>query len=195
MESTIEYYNKNAQEFIKSTVNIDMSQLYEIFVRNIPRGGKILDLGCGSGRDSKYFIESGYHVTAIDGSAEMCKRASKYLGIPVLNMKIEDLSINEKFDGIWACASLLHVKKAEMNSVVSNLLNLLKPQGTMYASWKYGNCERIEDNKFYSDYDEEQICDLAALEGVDTKIWVSCDQTRNNIKWVNLVVTKSDEEI
>jgi SAM-dependent methyltransferase len=168
-----------------------MSQLYGIFEKYISSGGKILDLGCGSGRDSKYFIESGYHVTAIDGSAEICRRASNYLGIPVLNMKIEDLSINEKFDGIWACASLLHIKKSNMKKTVGNLLSLLNHKGVLYASWKYGNSEYIENEKYYSDYNEDYIIELFKSNNIgDYKIWINSDFTRKNVRWLNTLVVK-----
>lgn len=90
MDSTIKYYNDNAEQFIELSKGTDMSQLYRLFEVSIPNGGTILDVGCGSGRDSKYFVDNGYAVTAIDGSEVLCKAASKYIGIDVIEMNIEN---------------------------------------------------------------------------------------------------------
>lgn len=108
---TIDYYNKNAEVFFQDTACADMSYLYKQFLPLIPVGGRILDLGCGSGRDSRYFLEQGFQVTAIDGSAELCRLASKYIGQEVLCMVFRDLAFENCFDGVWACASLLHVPR------------------------------------------------------------------------------------
>ena len=77
------YYDKNAQEFFDGTVDADMSSHHEKFLELIPENGSILDAGCGSGRDTKIFKTLGYNVTAIDGSAEMCRLASKFSGANV----------------------------------------------------------------------------------------------------------------
>ena len=193
MDSTIEYYNKNAEKFIESTINVDMSHLYGEFEKYIPSGGKILDLGCGSGRDSKYFLKKGYQVTAVDASETICKVTSEYLGIDVLNMNIGNLCITGTFDGIWACASLLHIKKSDMKRILCNLVSLLNRQGVLYASWKYGEGERTENGKYYSDYDENQIRDLLDLQEIKYKVWISYDQTRIDVRWINLIVYKDDK--
>ena len=76
MSKTLDYYNENAEAFCENTVNADMSSQYNMFEKYMFDGARVLDFGCGSGRDTKYFIEQGYHVEAIDGSEELCKRAS-----------------------------------------------------------------------------------------------------------------------
>ena len=137
-----------------------MSQLYYEFEEFIPNGGRILDVGCGSGRDSKYFGDKGYKITAIDGSEVMCKAASKYAGIDVIKMDIENMKLTGLYDGIWACASLLHIKKISMRRVLDELIGLLNFHGVLYASWKYGNTEREDNGKHYSDYNEKQLKEL-----------------------------------
>ena len=158
MDSTIDFYNKNSEKFIESTVDVDMSNIYVEFEKYILIGGKILDLGCGSGRDTKYFLTKGYKVTAIDGSENICSAASEYLKINVHTMNIECLNITDTFDGIWACASLLHIKKVDMKRVIDDLLRLLNPKGVLYASWKYGDGERTENEKYYSAKSAVECC-------------------------------------
>ena len=191
MDSTIDFYNKNSEKFIESTVDVDMSNIYVEFEKYILKGGKILDLGCGSGRDTKYFLTKGYKVTAIDGSENICSAASEYLKINVHTMNIECLNITDTFDGIWACASLLHIKKVDMKRVIDDLLRLLNPKGVLYASWKYGDGERTENEKYYSDYNENQISNLLDSQYIKNySTWISYDQTRSNTRWINLIVRK-----
>ena len=193
MNSTISYYNDNAEQFINLTKDVDMSQLYRLFEVSIPCGGTILDVGCGSGRDSKYFIDNGYIVTAIDGSEVLCKAASKYVGIDVIHMNIEKLDLPGTYDGIWACASLLHIKKIYMKSVLEELVGKLNANGVLYASWKYGNSERSDDGKHYSDYDEEQLTELVHdLDVESLKIWIDDDSTRAKTRWINLLIHKGN---
>ena len=118
---TLDYYNKNAQEFCQSTVNADMSVCYQMFEKYLPHGGKILDLGCGSGRDSKYFLSQGYEVVSVDGSEAICKCASEYLQRPVQCVRFEEMNFSQEFDGVWACASLLNVEKDKLSDVLKRV--------------------------------------------------------------------------
>ena len=127
MSKTIDYYNLNAESFFESTVNVDMSAQYHMFEKRLYAGAHILDCGCGSGRDSKYFLEQGYEVTAIDGSEELCKKASELTGLDVKNMLFQDIAFENEFDGIWACASLLHVDN--LHDILCKLSNALKDGG------------------------------------------------------------------
>ena len=100
--NTLDYYNSNANSYFDYTLASDMSTAYERFSRYLNKGDYILDFGCGSGRDSKYFIENGYKVDSIDGSIELCHLASKYINQEVKCMKFEELNEIEKDDAIWA---------------------------------------------------------------------------------------------
>ena len=90
MNQTLNYYNENAAAFCEGTLHADMSHLYGCFLQHVPPGGKILDLGCGSGRDSLSFLRKGYQVEALDGSSELCRMASEFIGKPVRCMDFED---------------------------------------------------------------------------------------------------------
>lgn len=143
MNETITYYNQNAEEYFNKTVNVSMQELYDQFEAYLKPGDRILDLGCGSGRDSRYFLSRGYDVVSVDGSKEMCRLAEKYIGRDVRNITFAELDYNNEFDAVWACASLLHVDSDKLFEVFSRIKKSLKDKGVIYASWKYGHKERI----------------------------------------------------
>lgn len=109
---TLDYYNQNADQFVKGTVSVDFKETQDRFLGALS-GKRVLDFGCGSGRDTKYFIENGFEVVATDGSEELCKSASEYTGIAVKQMLFQELDEIDKYDGIWACSSILHLTKKE----------------------------------------------------------------------------------
>ena len=190
MIDTLNYYNKNATEYFDNTVNADLSEQYNKFLQYLPKGSYILDLGCGSGRDSKYFLKRGYRVKAIDGSYELCKMASNFIGQEVENISFNEINYNNVFDGIWACASLLHVDKNEISNVISRLEKSLKVNGVFYASFKYGNSDRLKDNRYFNDLNEHGV--LCLFKEFDIKeIWLNDDVRKDrNEKWINCVAIK-----
>ena len=160
MDKTMEYYNKNADKFVLGTLNVDMMTIQKKFIGYIPERGKVLDLGCGSGRDTLFFKGLGYDVIAVDGSAEMCKQAEKNIGQPVINMTFDKLDFDSEFDGIWACASLLHVPAGEIKAVLERVEKALKTGGYFYFSVKYGEFEGEREGRYYTDYTETSINEL-----------------------------------
>jgi SAM-dependent methyltransferase len=194
MDKTVGYYNDKAQEFFESTVNVDMSEHYRVFLNLLPPGGRILDAGCGSGRDSFHFINLGFQVTAIDASPVLAELSSKLMGQPVAVLRFQDLDFEKEFDGIWACASLLHVPRREMHDVLSRLTKALKPNGMLYASFKYGDGEGERNGRFFNDYNEQSfgclLSDHPSLRLVSS--WVSGDvrPERAGEKWLNVVVRR-----
>lgn len=188
------YYDKNAQEFFESTVNADMTPHQNEFIQLLPENACILDAGCGSGRDSKMFKSLGFNVTAIDGSAEMCKLATEYSGINVKQMQFQDLNYENCFDGIWASASLLHVPSSEIEDVISRLKTSLKVEGILYASFKYGEFEGERNGRYFNDFNENTSKKLfEKLDFEIIRIWITFDgrKGREDEKWVNLLVKKN----
>lgn len=139
---TIDYYNKHAEEFTASTFGVDMESLYQPFLAELPERACILDVGCGSGRDTLAFKYKGYEVTAIDYSEELVKRATQLTGIQVRLKSFYELNEHEIYDGIWACASLLHCERSRLREVLGKLITAMKPNGVLYMSFKYGDSDR-----------------------------------------------------
>ena len=121
---TLDYYNQNAAAFIAGTVSVDFKETQDKFIDALC-GKQILDFGCGSGRDTKYFIEAGLDVVATDGSEEMCKCASEYTGIHVQKMLFQELDEKERYNGIWACSSILHLPETELKKVFIKMAEAL----------------------------------------------------------------------
>ncbi len=188
--SNIEYYNMHADDFFKGSVDADMSEWRNRFIKYLPDGGRVLDAGCGSGRDSKAFIMQGYSVVAIDASREMCLRASELLGQEVWQMRFDEMSFDDEFDGVWACASLLHVPISEMADVLKKIKHGLRPEGIFYASFKYGEGETVKDVRSFTNYTLESVCEL--LKGAGFRV-LECDISydvrpgREEEKWVNVI--------
>ena len=189
IDSTIEYYNKNSAEFISRTVDIDMSELYPKFTNLIPSGGRILDAGCGSGRDSRYFLSQGFEVVAIDASEEMVKCASKFMGQSAVQMKFEDAAFSNEFDGIWACASLLHVKKDKLVFNLNILVNALKSNGVIYVSLKESKSSVPDGGRHFSYYNVSELNEIIGSQGnIELlEIWI---EEQVDFKWINFIAKR-----
>ena len=193
INNTLDFYNNNSKSYIESTLSIDMSHLYKDFLKHIPKDGHILDLGCGSGRDSLEFIKRGYNITAVDGSKELSIATSKVIGQEVICNKFEDLQLTEKFHGIWACASLLHINKRDLINVIKNISYNLEDNGVFYMSFKYGKGEYIDEKgRYFNCYTEktfkEMILAVPKLKIIN--IYKSEDTIggRNNLQWLNVLL-------
>lgn len=195
-DPTIAYYESNAERFVAETAGVDMRSLYEPFLALIPAGGHILDAGCGSGRDTRAFLDLGYRVTAFDGSSRLAGLASKLTGQQVLVLKFQDLAFHQELDGIWACASLLHVPRSELSDVLDRLRRCLRRGGAMYASFKLGTGERWENERRFTDFDQAALQTfLAAHGGFETvRMWVTDDLRLGRVgeRWLNIILAASN---
>ena len=209
---SFDYYDVHAKEYAALTVKADMSPAYNRFLAYLPAGAAILDAGCGSGRDSLCFMKKGYAVTMLDASEGMCNCAEELTGQKALCMGFHEIEFADRFDGIWACASLLHVSEKELENVLAIFHRALKRSGVLYASWKYGEAERMDGGRFYCDMTEEKLrrmlarVNLKAREGLEVcegleareglfdclECWVAEDAlpSGREQKWLNVVLGK-----
>ena len=193
MGKTIEYYDSNADGYYDSTVNLDMSAQYSMFEKRLYAGAHILDLGCGSGRDAKYFLDQGYEVTAIDGSEKLCKKASALTGIEVRNILFQNLDYIEEFDGVWACASLVHVSSEELPEILKKISASLKDDGILYASFKMGVFSGERDGRYYTDLTEESITKIInMIPEFSIQESAISDDIRDGMdnQWISVIVIK-----
>lgn len=194
--NTLAYYNNNAKTYCEQTLSGNLQENYNKFLKHLPQGAYILDFGCGSGRDSKYFIENGYKVRAIDGSIEMCKLASNYVNQEVVCMKFEELNDINTYDGIWACSSILHIEKENLSKVLIKMINSLKVNGIIYTSFKIGTGYEIKEGKYYNYLTKNEMVETLNTISKNAKLidyfetLPSTKITAKNTIWGNFIIKK-----
>ena len=194
-KETLAFYDQNSEEFAQDTRLADMSDTRLRFSVCLPPKGTILDFGCGSGRDTKAFLDAGFQVDAVDGSGELCALASEYTGIAVKKMLFSELDAQERYDGIWACASILHLPRAELVDVIRKAEKALKYGGVLYASFKYGDYEGMRNGRYFTDFTEVKLKafwkETTSLQIID--IWKSQDvrSDRKERQWINILARRN----
>jgi 2-polyprenyl-3-methyl-5-hydroxy-6-metoxy-1,4-benzoquinol methylase len=192
---TLAYYDANAHAFADSTRDVEFSAMRERFTSLLNPGAAILDLGCGSGRDTKAFLDAGFNVTATDGSAELCHTASEFCGIPVRHELFQDLSDINAYDGVWACSSILHLPKDQLADVLHRIVRALRPHGIVYTSFKHGDFEGMRNGRHFTDFSEPAFREFVA-NAVPTlaieQLWTTTDVRpgREDERWLNVILRK-----
>lgn len=194
IDKTLKYYNENAQSFASGTVSVKFTEVQDKFLETLNPDAYILDFGCGAGRDTKYFLSRGYQVDAVDGSEQLCRIASEYTGIKVRQMLFQELDEKEKYDGIWACASILHLPKKQLREVLKNMYAALKSKGWIYTSFKYGEFEGERNGRYFTDFTTDTFKDfIHDMHGLKIEEqWITGDVRpgRGEEKWLNLLLQK-----
>lgn len=188
----IAYYQEHAQTFFDGTVDLNLSALHQRFLAHLPAGGHILDAGCGSGRDARAFLEQGYTVTAFDAAPALAELASVHGGLPVAVLRLEEIDWQARFDGIWACASLLHLGLPELPDVLRRLATALKPGGVLFTSFKHGQGQRDHGGRCFTDLDEAGLAVLLQAVPCFTVLetWITLDRRpeRPDDRWINTLL-------
>jgi len=193
---TIETYNKIAEKYAETHWDThSMDKQYCDFI-NFLNGKRLLDAGCGPGRDTRYFLSKGYRVTSIDKSKGMLAEAQKRVaGGDFREMDMLKLKFRAKvFDGIWCCASLLHIRKSDAARVLTGFNKILKDKGILFLSLKMGRGERIVtypdgNRRFFSYYSEKEIVEL--VERNFKVLKVSTQSEKQGDVWVNVFAQKA----
>lgn len=194
--NTLEYYNKNAKIYCEQTLVGNLQENYDKFLKYLPQGAYVLDFGCGSGRDSNYFIEHNYKVKAIDGSVEMCKLASEYIKQEVNCIKFDELDDLNTYDGIWACSSILHVEKDKLPNIFLKMINALKSNGIIYTSFKIGTGYEVKEGKYYNYLTKDEMVQILNKLSENVKLidyFETLPSTKINAQntiWGNFIIRK-----
>ncbi|MGH6965386.1 MAG: class I SAM-dependent methyltransferase [Phenylobacterium sp.] len=195
MSATIGFYDQNAEDFFNRSVDADMARGHADFTALVPPGGRILDAGCGSGRDSLAFAGLGFQVTPIEASAKLAALAVAHTGLPVEVMTFDQVAWREEFDGVWACASLLHVPLAELPAAVTRLRDALVPGGVLWMSFKYGAQERFANGRHFTDLDEAGARPLIEAVGglalISLTVTDDARDDRPGERWLSVLCRKT----
>lgn len=194
----MEYYNINAEKFFQDTIDANMDEHYEKFLEQVEKNFgkekiKILDLGCGSGRDSKFFIDRGYEVTSLDFSEELARKASGYIGQEVIQKDMREMDFEDEFSGIWACASLLHIPFSEMEKMLKKCFVALKKNGILYASFKYGENDYEKNMREFTCFTEKKfrkLMEKTEFKELEMKVSLDVRVGRESEKWLNVLLQR-----
>ncbi len=193
------YYDEHADAYIQGTVSVDMEEQYALFLPYLKVGASILDAGCGSGRDSRVFLDRCYSVEAFDASPEMVRAATELTGLPVRRLRFQEMEHHDQFDGIWASASLLHVPRTELNDVFIRLHRALKRGGILYASFKERDEDFKSSNRTFTCFTENTfrtfIDELGLFTIIDLQHSTDLRPGREDERWLNVVLKREEPSV
>ena len=193
MRSTIDYYNRIADSYYWTTVGIDMSKLRNAFAAYLPAEARVIDLGCGSGRDVMAFGDMGHEASGLDASKELVELAKERLEVKASVGDMVTWRASEPYDGIWCCASLIHLNEEEKKRFFGNLQYNLKPGGVIYISVKEGIETGTDEEGVYTSNctaDElKSFLNGAGCEILETVVTEDA-MGRPGVKWLNVIAKK-----
>ena len=191
---TLRFYEENAESYAAQTRAIELAHLYQPFFKYIPRGGRILDVGCGAGRDLKRFIEEGYEAVGIDPSETLAAKANEYSGCKVLVSSVQNINFSQEFDGVWACASLIHLPRHELPAALGKISLALRSHGVLLVSMQIGSGEMVmHDGRIVVRYTSVEVSNAIKQAGFELiEMWNTPDSlpSRHSLLWVNAIARK-----
>lgn len=186
-----EYYEINAKQYAEATFSADMSEQYQRFLPLLKEGATILDIGSGSGRDACYFQKMGYQVTALEPSTHLCEEIQKVFSGTIIHSDIQHYQPEQQFDGIWACASFLHLQEKEILDFFGKINCFLHDHGIIYLSGKNGiSTGKANDGRYFLEF-TEQLAENILMTNEQVKLeqlWYTKDVTgRKDFRWMNMI--------
>ena len=185
------YYESNAERYAAETISADMSEQYQRFLPLLKKGAKILDVGSGSGRDACYFQKQGYQVTALEPSKNLCREIRKVFSREIVCSEVQNYRPTERYDGIWACASLIHLKEEEVLHFFEKIDLYLEDSGIIYVSGKNGiSTGEVEDGRFFLEFTEQLVEKILTVNKQLKleQLWYTEDvNSRKGFRWLNVI--------
>jgi SAM-dependent methyltransferase len=194
VSGSVGFYEENAEDFFRRSVDVDMAPGWHAFTALLKPGGRVLEAGCGSGRDALFFKKAGYQVTATEASPKLAALAREHTGLAVEVLTFDQMAWRDAFDGVWACASLLHVPRAELPQAMRRLRAALVPGGVWWMSFKYGTTERQAGGRHFTDLDEAGaealLADVGGLTLISMDVGRDARPGRAAERWLSVLCRK-----
>ena len=189
------YYESNAERYAAETISADMSEQYQRFLPLLKKGAKILDVGSGSGRDVCYFQKQGYQATALEPSKNLCREIRKVFSGEIVCSDIQNYRPAERYDGIRACASLIHLQEEEVLQFFERIDRYLNDDGIVYISGKNGiQSGKAGDGRYFLEFTEhlvEKILTVNKQLKLE-QLWYTEDVSgRRGFWWMNVIFSVS----
>lgn len=186
------YYESNAEHYAAETIYADMSEQYQSVLPLLKKGAKILDVGSGSGRDACYFQKQGYQVTALEPSKNLGREIRKVFSGEIVCSDIQSYQTTERYDGIWACASLIHLQEEEILCFFKKIDMYLNDNGIVYVSGKSGiSTGEVADGRFFLEFTEQLVEKILTVNKQLQleQLWYTEDVSgRRGFRWLNVVL-------
>ena len=199
-KNTIRVYEKLGGKYLENIKDLTPPELYE-FINILLEKGKILDVGCAGGRDSRVFLDNGFRVVGIDIVKEFIKEAQrknpdgKFIIKDLLKLSFK----TDSFDGIWAHAVLLHFSSDDVLKILKDFFKILKPQGKLYLGVKEGTgvqgiVDKLSEGeeRYFNFFNKKQIKELLERAGfriIQTK-YVFDEAGRKDVRWIRVFTEK-----
>lgn len=188
----LEYYEINAKRYADQTFSVDMSEQYKKFLSLLKERARILDVGSGSGRDACYFQNHGYQVTALEPSKNLCREIQKVFSGEIVCSDIQSYQPEQRFDGIWACASFLHLQEKEVLSFFEKINLYLDDNGIVYLSGKNGiSTGEAADGRYFLEFTDQLVEKILSANRhiYLKKLWYTEDASgRKGFQWMNVIL-------
>lgn len=194
------WYDLNAEAFEMATLELKPSALLQDFARALPRGSRVLDAGCGAGRDSRWLLDEGFSVDAFDVSKEMVTATRANTGGCIEPRRLDFRDFRDpagSWQGIWAMASLLHLPREDVQQVLPRLLESLTEDGILFFSLKHGEGEKVDELGRPTSYFEiaeiaEMVfCAMPGPARVETRLQVAPNSRGHKTPWIDVRIHRS----
>jgi len=170
--ATLAFYEREAPRYTLGFGQAPSRHL-DPFLDRLEPGARVLELGCGGGRDAARMAERGFAVDATDGAAGMVAKANERFDIGARQMRFDELDAEGAYNAVWAHACLLHIARADLPGVLAAIHRSLRPGGWHYASFKLGDGEARDSLGRLHNFPEEDWL-IAAYESARFTLADAC---------------------
>jgi SAM-dependent methyltransferase len=192
---TLQFYANEAVRYANQLKRRSYHHL-DSFLRLLPAGSSILELGCGSGDDTAYMLARGFNVTPTDGSPEIAAEAQKRLSSPVKVLLFHEIADQDIYDAVWASACLLHVPRKDLSNIIQRIQRALRAGGYFFASYKAGTEEgRDKFGRYFNYPSPEWLRSAYGSEGwrdISISKLLGSGYDKEPTEWLHVIAIKNE---